>query len=607
MKIKNTLFFLLLFLLASQILFGQDTRRKLSITQLIDEINATTTGTTYRLTNAEISPVDGDPILGTLTNSINNIKNTYTEYGLENIKDKSLSFKNCKFIFPEDSRFAIYTSIFYSLRFQNCEFSTGLRLWRCEFVMHPRGSSTSINIDSTLFKGSFIFWLEAETKSEALTYMRISNCEFNQYVVIRGDVKQIRINNSDFTIKTIPNEYKGNSLNQLTIERSHHDEIRIWNCTFNSNGFENVHSIAIESTIGTISLSKNIIESIDFRGSTISKSISINSEIKTDFGVELFDFPFVNTNIPWRVIAGEKFSLDLKYSNSFKKHPPYKAKTEEQLSNENSYNDLIAAYKKFHSMYLTRGDMRSANACYVEMKNIETRRNKYLNKVDPSLENYLNYNLNVFLRFFSAYGTSPVRSLIVSLYVVLIFASFYFFFYSEWDKIDRRYLMKKHKILVEYLRSEQSLEDFYTQEYKEDFQSFEDFKNYVKDAKKSIPFFVDTLGQPLYRLSKLKHNLMSWLYRRTEILQGRWTDLNSRRKLIIGSTLFTGIMFYLVYILLLRVLNSVVLSLNTFSTLGFGDIPVKGISRYLAIIEGFIGWFLLTLFSVSLISQILQS
>ena len=66
-------------------------------------------------------------------------------------------------------------------------------------------------------------------------------------------------------------------------------------------------------------------------------------------------------------------------------------------------------------------------------------------------------------------------------------------------------------------------------------------------------------------------------------------------------------MFYFVYLFALRSLNSIMLSINTFSTLGFGDIPVKGIMRYVAIIEGFLGWFLLSIFSVSLISQILQS
>ncbi len=38
----------------------------------------------------------------------------------------------------------------------------------------------------------------------------------------------------------------------------------------------------------------------------------------------------------------------------------------------------------------------------------------------------------------------------------------------------------------------------------------------------------------------------------------------------------------------------------------FDEIPIKGLPRYLAIIQGFIGWFMLTIFSVSLISQLLN-
>jgi Ion channel len=55
-----------------------------------------------------------------------------------------------------------------------------------------------------------------------------------------------------------------------------------------------------------------------------------------------------------------------------------------------------------------------------------------------------------------------------------------------------------------------------------------------------------------------------------------------------------------------RMLEAISLSLNVFSTLGFGNLPTLGISRYLAIIEGFIGWFLLSIFSVALISQVIQ-
>ncbi len=56
-------------------------------------------------------------------------------------------------------------------------------------------------------------------------------------------------------------------------------------------------------------------------------------------------------------------------------------------------------------------------------------------------------------------------------------------------------------------------------------------------------------------------------------------------------------------VVLLTLINAVTLSLNSFVTLGFGDIPTRGLARYMTILEGFVGWFLLTLFSVALISQ----
>jgi hypothetical protein len=60
------------------------------------------------------------------------------------------------------------------------------------------------------------------------------------------------------------------------------------------------------------------------------------------------------------------------------------------------------------------------------------------------------------------------------------------------------------------------------------------------------------------------------------------------------------------YVGIIKILNALMLSLNVFSTLGFGDIPVKGFAKYLTVVEGFIGWFLLSIFSVALISQIIQ-
>jgi len=56
----------------------------------------------------------------------------------------------------------------------------------------------------------------------------------------------------------------------------------------------------------------------------------------------------------------------------------------------------------------------------------------------------------------------------------------------------------------------------------------------------------------------------------------------------------------------MKVLNVLMLRLYSFIILGFGEIHTRGIERYVVIIEDFIGWFLLKLFRVSLITQLLQ-
>lgn len=56
---------------------------------------------------------------------------------------------------------------------------------------------------------------------------------------------------------------------------------------------------------------------------------------------------------------------------------------------------------------------------------------------------------------------------------------------------------------------------------------------------------------------------------------------------------------------LISLFNAFVLSVNSFVTLGFGRIPTHGFAKYICILEGFLGWFLLSIFIVSLINQVL--
>lgn len=63
---------------------------------------------------------------------------------------------------------------------------------------------------------------------------------------------------------------------------------------------------------------------------------------------------------------------------------------------------------------------------------------------------------------------------------------------------------------------------------------------------------------------------------------------------------------FMTWVFFLSFVNALTLSINSFVTLGFGNIPTKGAARYVCIIQGFIGWFLLSIFTVALINQVLS-
>ncbi len=56
---------------------------------------------------------------------------------------------------------------------------------------------------------------------------------------------------------------------------------------------------------------------------------------------------------------------------------------------------------------------------------------------------------------------------------------------------------------------------------------------------------------------------------------------------------------------MVSLINAFTLSVNAFITLGFGKIPTSGMAKYICVFQGLLGWFLLSLFTVSLINQVL--
>ncbi len=237
----------------------------------------------------------------------------------------------------------------------------------------------------------------------------------------------------------------------------------------------------------------------------------VNNDFQQTVSFEKFLFSEIWNELYWDQLKGHK----LRYIE-------YGAQNEGDFDNVIAFKNLINIYKDMHSIFISRGDLESANACYSEMKELQGQMLKHRYKQEGSFNSLLRWQLNVLLRIYTNHGTDPGLAVLMSFYVILIFSVLYVFFPSEWDADS------KNRLLVSYEKA-------------------------------------------------LKANTKTYL----------------GPIIVVGGSL------------LLTVINAITLSINSFVTLGFGSVPTKGFARYLCIVEGFIGWFLLSIFTVALINQVL--
>ena len=260
----------------------------------------------------------------------------------------------------------------------------------------------------------------------------------------------------------------------------------------------------------------------------------------------------------------------------------------------------------FYNHYKNNYDLENANSVYADIKDLETKWFEHLYETNPTFKTFFKWRINQFLKVFSGYGKEPERAIIFSMYVILIFAFIYLLFPNSWDSLGKKRLMHRFEFFQKYLRRNDGMHTIYLEGQQQEISSYQDFKMNLESSKTELPSFFIRWSKPLYNASMFSSRLMARFLKSTDILKGKWQDLTPKQKrwknIQIGFLLTIG----LFYDLCIKMLNALMLSINTFTTLGFGEIPIKGLPRYLAIIQGFIGWFMLTIFSVSLISQLLN-
>ena len=273
---------------------------------------------------------------------------------------------------------------------------------------------------------------------------------------------------------------------------------------------------------------------------------------------------------------------------------------------KNSYKKEIQLLANFRNFYERQHDPEDANNVYLALKNLETDRLKYLYKESPSFKTYFKWKINQFLKIFSDYGTEPSKAVVFSIYVIFIFAFIYFFFPNTWDSHGKNRILDRYRFFFKYMNRKAGIHEVYLEEKKEELLEYDEFKTLVESSGKTVPKFFSRTALPIYKWAVSGTKLSVSRLKRIDFLEGNWQDLPEKKRFWKKMLLIGAFSIVLIFDVFIKMLNALMLSVNTFTTLGFGEIPINGFPRYLAILQGFIGWFMLTIFSVSLISQLLQ-
>jgi len=478
----------------------------------------------------------------------------FSKDSLIELKPK-LVFSNCKFI--TDARLTMAEQ---TLRLNGFDFVGGLSISQSEFefsTFDAIGAFKSFeffsnkNLDA-LFLTNSTFRSSMNVWNHIGGLIRISNCIFNGQVVVSANpIDRVELTKNTFHPITLNpcNDFKKDSLYNILTKTSFVVEGQGHYLSLQKNAFmgePNEDKIDISGNWEGIELVENRINSlITFNGAKVeSKFELVDNTIDGKISFNGLVFSDKYNLLRWKQFKDKKLVLFenkspkigevqnrkdlarvmpcLQFLRFGKSGFIFSGDQEWELKDENLFEKHIYVYQTLFNIYRLRGDIESANACYAEMRDVQTSQLRFQYQTSPSFKSYFRLRIQQLLKFYTNHGTDPALAIVISLYVILTFALFYSFYPSEWDLTSKITLLKNFKEFIN----------------KND-------KGYFKPLVKVVFGFI------------------------------------------------------------LSFLNAFTLSLNAFTTLGFGEIPTKGLARYVCVLEGFIGWFLLSIFTVALINQVL--
>ena len=502
--------------------------------------------------------------------------------------------------------------------FKNLKIRVPIELIQCNF---PQITPNLHNIE---------FERNISIKNAENLQLRFVGCKFNRGISviestirnyyfrncnIKGDFicmqvygQDIRLYNVHFQIdKYAPPKQPGSFLSyHIRIQTTTYDalaRVDIWDCSFQDgiSKFVRYEGNFNQVLINSIDFKTNV---LDFENCSIKQFFSvIKCTFNKPIGFEQSSFPPSETQFSFKQLKGHKICL-------YDRGVPFMGISDSELTdtvkdNIDNFNELISVYNEFYNIYRNRGDHTSANACYVEVKDIETHRLYYFYKKTPNPKNWFEWQLNEFLKVSCAYGTDPALAILYAWDIILWFAIIYFFFPSDTDNLKLKSILAFLNKTRNYFQTNKNTLDLWQKVRYLKLRQLSTLKNEYL-IPKTLPNITKWLAYPVFCLLVIHYKLERYYLKRIDISPEEWTETKYKIGFWRRFLVTLGFIAFLSWGLFIRILNAFALSLNAFITMGFGEIRAVGISRYLAVLQGAIGWTLLTIFSASLISQILQ-
>lgn len=524
-------------------------------------------------------------------------------------------FNQC--VFEED--LFIVTSVFHTnFNIFHCQFKKGIHLWNVSFEGWYK------LYRSVVLGEIHIYEIELAIDF-MLLYSDLSNVYCTRSEFDKFTIRQCRINDPldfynnrfrilqilDCKIDPIKNIDEGQILKPFVFRKLRLDDF-IWsgNTFLSDRNDLTVHFDEIKSkeqfTIEKTNFVANLIlASIDCKGKVI---LGHDSNFDENIHIDQFFFN-ERSAIAWDNIKGKITQYD--YLNL--RESPLLADSIESYGlrrselDNNAYCEALLRTKRiFYNAFKTQGLSINANEAMIEIKELENKiwENDYRN--NKSIEAYFRWKMNSFLGKFSAYGTDPVLAMMHSFKIILTFALFYLFFHNDWDYSSIGKVGERLKFMLRYFKLKSGLVELDDDLRKSHSETMKKIKEEYNQSIGHVPSFF-TLSTNWYIKSNLfVSSVRKKVLKNMDVLGGTWEELSPRRRRVIALSSSLWFIGYLLFIFIVKVLNAFTLSLNAFTTIGFGKIPTHGFSRYIVIIEGFLGWLMMTIFSVTLIRQLLQ-